>query len=318
MLITPTGYAAAIGLLKKSKRLSTFAFLHATDLEITLVLIKERKPCAVRTIANSNISSDRLAIIVKQTINGFNQRTGENNKFDIVVCLDENIHNATQISNAFETDIGAMSKLGIKIDPDTMLSNIRPDKLSPYLFNFCQGKYGTSSFIKTYFSDIVASAVLLIFILGVIVAGVIFDNNKLEERIAVIDNQALLIFKTSFPDKTKIHDPYLQMKANVQSFMKKSKIQKNVKSFTGNSDLKKVKIIRELSRKIDDSIDIDISRFLFNPERLVISGSTDNYNNVDKIKSKIESSQIFRTVNISSASADKKNNRIKFKFIIEM
>ena len=108
------------------------------------------------------------------------------------------------------------------------------------------------------------------------------------------------------------------MKANVKSFMEKSGTLKNTGSLTGKNDLKIIEIIGELSGKIDDSTDMDISRFLFNKGRLVLSGSTDNFNNVDRIKSKIESSQVFKTVNISSAAADKKGNRVKFKFIIEM
>ena len=87
-----------------------------------------------------------------------------------------------------------------------------------------------------------------------------------------------------------------------------------------------VKILTRLFKKefgrvqtigIGDNLN-DISRFLLNKERLVLSGTTDNFNNVDKIKGIIESSQMFRTVNISSAAADKKDNRVKFKFIIEM
>ena len=158
----------------------------------------------------------------------------------------------------------------------------------------------------------------MVFAIALIVTGAFFDNKKLESKIADIDNKALVIFQTSFPDKTKIQDPYLQMKANVQSVIKNSRAQQNVKSFTGQNSLKIVKIIGELSSRIDDSIDMDITRFLFNQERLVLSGSTDNFNNVDKIKNKIESSQIFKTVNINSAAAEKNGTRINFKFMIEM
>ena len=77
-------------------------------------------------------------------------------------------------------------------------------------------------------------------------------------------------------------------------------------------------IISELSKRIASSIDVEISRFLFNNGRLVLSGSTDNFNNVDNIKSKIESSDLFEKVSISSAAADKRGDRVNFKFIIEM
>jgi len=323
-IITPLGYAAAIGFLsensklKEPEKLSDFAFLHATDYEITLVLIKKRKPCAIRTIPNHNISSDNLAVMVEQTIIGFNQRTGENTFFDTILCMDEDIHNSDQISNAFETNPAARFEPGIKLDSNTMLLNIAPEKTAQYLFNFCRGKYAASSFFKTYFSNIAVSSVLLLCALTILMVGVGFDNKKLEGKIAQLDNKASLIFKTSFPEKTKIYDPYLQMKANVKSFMEKSGTLKNSGSLTGKNALKIVEIIGELSGKIDDSTDMDISRFLFNKDRLVLSGSTDNFNSVDRIKSQIESSQVFKAVNISSAAADKKGNRVKFKFIIEM
>ncbi len=327
-IITPLGYAAAIGFLSESSRLksrlkepeklSDFAFLHATDCEITLVLIKKRKPCAIRTIPNHNISSDNLAVMVEQTIIGFNQRTGENTFFDTIVCMDEDTNNADQIANAFETNPAARFEPGIKLDSNTMLLNIAPEKAVQYLFNFCRGKYAASSFFRTYLSNIAVSAILLLCTLTILMVGVGFDNKKLEGKIAQLDNKAFSIFQTSFPEKTKIYDPYLQMKANVKSFMEKSGTLKNTGSLTGKNDLKIVEIIGELSGKIDDSTDMDISRFLFNKGRLVLSGSTDNFNSVDKIKSKIESSQIFKAVNISSAAADKKGNRVKFKFIIEM
>ncbi|MEN8212075.1 MAG: hypothetical protein ABFR31_10170, partial [Thermodesulfobacteriota bacterium] len=155
-IITPLGYAAAIGFLSESLRLeefkkfSDFAFLHATDCEITLVLIKEGKPCAVRTISNHNISSDNLAVMVEQTITGFNQRAGENTFFDTIICMDEDIHNGDQIENSFKTNSAAEFTPGVKLDSHTMLLNISPEKAAQYLFNFCRGKYATSSFFRTY------------------------------------------------------------------------------------------------------------------------------------------------------------------------
>ncbi len=247
-IITPLGYAAAIGFLsensklKEPEKLFEFAFLHVTDYEITLVLIKNRKPCAIRTISNHNISSDNLAVMVEQTIIGFNQRTGENTFFGTILCMDEDTHNADQISNAFETNPAVRFEPGIKLDSNTMLLNIVPEKAAQYLFNFCRGKYAASSFFKTYFSNIVVSAVLLLCALTILMVGVGFDNKKLEGKIAQLDNKAFSIFKTSFPEKTKIYDPYLQMKANVKSFMEKSGTMKNTGSLTGKNDLKIVEM----------------------------------------------------------------------------
>ena len=324
LVVTPLGYAAAIGFLletsksKKNNKFTDFAFVYVNDQEITLVLIQNRQPCAIRTISNSNISSDHLAVMVEQTVIGFNQRSGFETFFNIHVCMDENTQNHAHILNAFETNLKPPYLPGVKLNSNALLSNISLNKNEKYLFNFCKGKYGSSSFFKTYFSNIAASTVLLFCLLALLVTSAGFDNKKLENQIAQIDKKAYTVFKETFPDKTRIHDPYLQMKANVQSFMQNAKTAVNEDKLNHKIEYKIVHIMGELSQKIAGSMDIDISRFLFTKDRLVLSGTTDNFNNVDKIKSIIESSPIFKTVNISSAAADKKNNSVNFKFIIEM
>ncbi len=324
LMITPIGYTAAIGFLfetsrsKELNKVTDFAFLHVTDHDITLVLIQNRVPCAIRTISNSHISSDRLAVMVEQTIIGFNQRAGFEFFFDIHVCMDVNTRNHDQIINAFETKLKYPHMPKGQLNSNTLLSNISLYKNEKYLFNFCIGKYASTSFFKTYFSNIAASSILLLCLLALLLISAGFDNKKLKNQITQIDNRAFAVFKETFPDKKKIHDPYMQMKANVKSFMKNVATGGNNDKFNHKIEFKIIQMTGELSQKIADTIDIDISRFLFNQDRLVLSGTTDNFNNVDKIKDIIESSEMFKTVNISSAAADKKGNRVNFKFIIEM
>jgi len=329
-VITPNGYATAVGFLSERKDITTFAFLHITDCEITLVLVNNRKPCTVRVLMASGISPEDLAISVKQIIIGFNQRTGNDISFDIFVSCDEHNLKTDSIYTALETTLEYQSRLrsaeqGVqkaltqeKINSNAVLLNISPDKTVKYQFNFCKGKYGTSSFLKTYFSNIAAGVALLLCMLSLLLLSTGFDNSNLGKKIAVIDDKALSIFMTTFPDKKKVQDPYLQMKANVQSAIKKSGTSGDIDQSIKNSDVKVVAVMSEVSGKIESSTDMEISRFLLNNGRLVLSGSTENFNNVDSIKSKIESSDLFDKVSISSAAADKKGDRVNFKFIIEM
>lgn len=329
-IIAPGGYAAAVEFLKEHKDISTFVFLHVTDSGNTLVLVNNRKPCVVRTFLPSLISPEELAGSVKQTIMGFNQRTGIDILFDIFVSSDEDNPKTDRIYNALKKTLDHKSGLksveqGIqkaliqeKIKSDALLLNISPDSSVKYLFNFCKGKYGPSSFVKTYFSNIAAGIILFLFLLGLAMLSVGFDNTKLNKKIAAIDDEAFSIFTASFPDKKKVLDPYLQMKANVSAAMKKSGTALNKGQLIKNIDVKIVGIMSELSQKIDPAIDVEISRFLFNKGRLILSGSTDNFNTVDTIKNRLESLVFFTKVSISNASADNKGNRINFKFIIEL
>jgi len=316
LMITPGGYAPAIGFLRENKEVSTFAFLHIADSEISLVLVVNRTPVTVRAFPASQYFFENIVIFVKQTILGFNQRTGSDISFDIVISSDGDKPEAERIYKAFE----ATSTTGLKskIDSHSLLLAISPDKSVKHLFNFCQGQYGSISFVKTYFPNIAAVVVLFICVFSLFMLSFSFDNSKLNKKIAVIDNKAFSIFMATFPDKKMIQDPYLQMKANVREAIKKSGNAGTKSHLNTDKDVKLVEILGELSKLIASSIDVDTSRLLFNTGRLVLSGSTDNFNNVDNIKIKIASSDLFEKVTISSAAADKKGNRVNFKFIIEM
>lgn len=324
VMITVSGYAAALWFLKEHEDVSTFAFLHAANSQVTLVLVVKRKPCAVRAFSSTHMSPENIATAVKQTILGFNQRICADISFDVFVSAEENYPDIDRIYDVLDKTFTDQAGQGLHepgaearqvkktILAETSLSGLLLGKKGHYLFNFCKGQYGTSSFLKTYFLNIAASIVLLLSVIALSMVSTGVDNAKLEKKIAVIDSSALSVFKETFPDKQKIYDPYLQMKANVQAALKKS----GVKSPVGNE--KVVDIMIELSEKIPASTHMEISRFLFNKGRLVLSGLTDNFNNVDKIKNKLESSDLFQTVSISSAAADKKGDMVNFKFIIEI
>ena len=330
-IIAPKGYAAAAGFLHQRKDISTFAFVYLAPYETALVLVNNRIPCAVRSFPPAvRASGDTLADAVRQTIIGFNQRTGVQVAFDVVVCVDEKFSYADMVCHALEIKLADQAGLrpvdeGCQkgpvveiVRPDSLLSDITPDKPVRYLFNFCKGKYGASSFVTTYFSQLAASAVLFVCFLGLVLTHAGIDNAKLQDRIAAIDKKAVSLYMDTFPEKTRIQDPYLQMKANVREAMKNAGTAAGANLSADNPEVKVLDIINEISKKIPDGIDVEISGFLFNNRRLILSGSTDNFNNVDNIKTRLESAALFQKVGISGAATDKQEDKVNFKFNIEL
>ena len=127
------------------------------------MIVNNRKPCAVRTFLPCINSSEELAISVQQTIIGFNQRMGTDISFDIFISSDKDSLNIESIYNVLEKHLEYPLRLRTKIDSNALLQNISLDKTVKYQFNFCKGKkYGTSSFLKTYFSNIAAGIILLL------------------------------------------------------------------------------------------------------------------------------------------------------------
>lgn len=329
VIITHKGYAAALDFLKAHTDVTSCLFLYMTHTAHTLVLVINQTPCVVKVLSAHQSSPETLVTSITRTIIGFEQRTGVKTDVDLFIRTDGSGEDIEKIKDGFKNASKVPSQLK-PIEPEihtpliqektnetpALLSHILPDKKIKYLFNFCKGKYGASSFFETYSSYIAVGLIFALLTFCLAIVNFNIDISKFESKIAELDDKSRSIFSATFPETKKVMDPHLQMKANVLAALKKSGV--NGDKINDFNDVTIIEIMNELSQRIESSIDMEISRFLFNEKRLVISGSTNNFNAVDKIKNKLEASDLFGTVNISSAAADKKEDRVNFKFIIEI
>ncbi|MCG8618948.1 MAG: PilN domain-containing protein, partial [Desulfobacterales bacterium] len=77
-------------------------------------------------------------------------------------------------------------------------------------------------------------------------------------------------------------------------------------------------ILTDLSGQIPAEVDMEISRLALNHGRLVLTGTTGNFNDVDRIKGLLQGAPGFKSVSINSAEADKTGKRVRFKFIVDI
>ena len=61
-----------------------------------------------------------------------------------------------------------------------------------------------------------------------------------------------------------------------------------------------------------------LTQLLIGPDSVLLSGSTDTFNTVDDIKSRLEGQAGFKGVTISSATMEKSDNRIRFKLKVQL
>ncbi|MCK5100461.1 MAG: PilN domain-containing protein, partial [Desulfobacteraceae bacterium] len=170
-------------------------------------------------------------------------------------------------------------------------------------------------FFKKNINKVIATTTIAAFALILFFSNIYLDISSLEKKLSLYKDAQVKIFKQTFPEQKKIVDPFMQMRALV-SASKDNKNRQNSDSLA-KKGIRSVDLLFELSEKIPDDVDIIVSRLLFNDNRLIFSGSTDNFNNIDKIKTNLEKSDIFPSVNISKATADKKDGKVLFKFVIK-
>ncbi|MFK5954601.1 MAG: PilN domain-containing protein [Desulfobacterium sp.] len=183
--------------------------------------------------------------------------------------------------------------------------------------NFCQKSNGQGAFVEKHMAQLVTMSLLILICFFLVVAGEHMEIRSLDNQVVAMDEQAVSIFKETFPEITTIVDPYMQMKIQVRQSSEQSGRFLNMENrfAVGN---KITDLLFELSSRIPDTIDVEISRLVFNDGRMVLSGDTDTYDSVDKMKTAIESSPLFTDVKISNAAADKNEKCIRFKFIFQI
>lgn len=332
-LITPSGYAAAEYFQKKYKNHENQVYIHVTENSVVILLSIKGKIVLIRS---PGIKKSNRAVVqaVEQTIMGFKQRSG----FDfspeksfvswgsekdetLLNELKESLQCAVQHADAAGLVHFSSLTADNHLDVNALCAALSLAESRDSL-NLCRGAYAADSFFSKYRNKFAAIFFLSVTIFTALLFNIYADISNSEKKAAELENAAAAVLKKSFPNVTKVVDPLMQMKVNVS--LAKEKAQKRSGSLNtrdgtaGYTSFKAIDILFELSEKIPDSIKMETDRLVLNPGRIIFSGTTDGFNNVDRIKSFIEKSDMFKQVNISSAAADKTGKKVRFKFIIDI
>jgi Tfp pilus assembly protein PilN len=120
------------------------------------------------------------------------------------------------------------------------------------------------------------------------------------------------IFKATFPEVKTVHYPYQEMQAKMREANKNTALQAE----TG-PHIRSIDILKSISEKIPETITVNFTRLVIQPENVLISGTTDTFNSVDDIKGRLEQIPHFQKVTISSANIDRSGKEVQFMLKLE-
>ena len=180
-------------------------------------------------------------------------------------------------------------------------------------FNFRKGPFANRKFWTDNKTDFIKTGILAGIVLLMLLFGGFISTYMLETRIRNVQDEMKAVFKATFPDKKLTAPPFEQMQAEL-------KAQKNSTLFSEEmeTDIRTIDLLNELSRTIPDGIDTKFTKLVFSAGSLLISGNTDTFNAVDDMKNRLEKSELFKSVTISSANSDRSGKRVDFKFKIDL
>jgi len=180
------------------------------------------------------------------------------------------------------------------------------------LINFRKHEFAPEKLLFASQPQFIATAVLLVLLIG---AGLLYlglDYRALKTRYDEIGGEMQAIFKETFPDRTKIKDPLVEMKASIRNIQAPS-----ISTPVFSGDKRVLNILADISERVPTDIEIHVSRLVIDQESVRVKGTTDTFNNVNIIQSNLRKSPMYEDVDIVSASADKGSNQIRFELRME-
>ncbi|WP_448874001.1 type II secretion system protein GspL [Desulfobulbus propionicus] len=158
-----------------------------------------------------------------------------------------------------------------------------------------------------------AAALCCLFLIGLGYVG--FDTHTLRQRDKALDREMRTIYQTTFPEVTRIQDPYIEMQAKLKSLQG---TETALPYFVTERWV--LPVLADISRRIPVSLSLKVARLSMDREGLVIKGTTDTFNGVESIKTAVSGSPRLSAVRIVSATVDKgkKDGAVRFELQMQL
>jgi type II secretion system protein L len=265
-----------------------------------------------------------LSAQIQQTLSAFQESSELNlQPLEVVasgIGLDE-ANMAADISKALDIPVKAASmadRLGIPVESDTGNPWI-PAQMDNALalalmevegfeaLNFHKGQFAAQKFLSKHKSPLIKTGILAAVVLALIFFNVLMQTYTVNKQVRGVERQMTQIFKATFPEVKTVRYPYAEMQAKMREIKKTAAFQAEA-----GPHIRSIDILNSISEKIPENIKVDLTRLVIQPGNVTISGTTDAFNYVDDIKSRLEQIPYFKKVTISSANIDRSGNEVRF------
>ena len=265
-----------------------------------------------------------LSAQIQQTLSAFQESSELNlQPLEVVasgIGLDE-ANMAADISKALNIPVKAASmadRLGIPVESytgnpwipaqmDNALALALMEVEGFEALNFHKGQFAAQKFLSKHKSPLIKTGILAAAVLALMFFNVLMQTYTVNKQVRGIEHQMIQIFKATFPEVKTIRYPYPEMQARMRETKKNAAFQTEA-----GPHIRSIDILNSISEKIPDNIKVDFTRLVIQPENVVISGTTDTFNSVDDIKSRLEQIQYFKKVTISSSNIDRSGEEVRF------
>ncbi|PID71810.1 MAG: hypothetical protein CSB34_05325 [Desulfobulbus propionicus] len=179
--------------------------------------------------------------------------------------------------------------------------------------NLRQGEFAAKRSLfgspKQLISVLAGAAVVVALVIGYYT----LDYKRLTTRNRALRTQMEQLYRQQFPNVTRVHDPYVQMQVALRGM---ETTEGDVPIYAGNQRI--LDFLADISSRIPETTVIQVSRMVVDNKAVRMRGVTETFNAVDEIKNLLAQSPYYTDVQIVSATADKKTQKIRFEIQLDL
>ena len=179
--------------------------------------------------------------------------------------------------------------------------------------NFRKGPFAAKIFWEEHKKNLIKTSILAAVVVLLALSNIVLDSYLMNKKVSRLDSQIANLFTSTFPDIKKIVDPLQQMRTKMQEVRGNALLPGETRR-----GIQTIDILRDISRLVPKTVDVNLTRMVVVTDSVVISGNTDTYKSVDSIKNSLEQAEFLKKIVISSANIDKSDNRVQFKLKIDL
>jgi len=180
-------------------------------------------------------------------------------------------------------------------------------------YNLRQGEFALKRTLFRSKKQLAAGGVAVAALLVVFIGYFVLDQKRLAAQNAHLSDQMTQIYREQFPGATRIQDPYVQMQVALRGM---EATESDIPIYAGNQ--RTLDFLADISSRIPEAITLQVSRMVVDNKAVRMRGVTETFNAVDEIKNLLARSPLYTGVQIVSATADKKSQKIRFEIQMDL
>jgi general secretion pathway protein L len=178
--------------------------------------------------------------------------------------------------------------------------------------NFRRDEFAFRSEVKEIKGKILYAGILILALLLLVSFDFYLKLDMKQRDYEDLNGEIRKVFTSTLPEIKHIVNEVQQMRAKIEELKREPLLS----SEAGMEGMSLLDLMREITLRIPEDVQVDIRDLTINKGRVAITGETDSFESVDKIKAGLQKFTGFKQVALTHAKVGGKGDKVEFKFSI--